>query len=926
MPVKTKYNSASHTNKYRVQSPMAPTSPARWLRPTAWLTIALQTFLPLSIAFAPVTASAIESDNPDTRLVSGAMSAGAILSSANTGQAAAGLARSAAMSEVNQSASRWLNQFGSAQIQLNMDENFRLDNSALDMLVPLYDNSAALLFTQWGLRNKEQRNTLNIGIGARSYHDAWMYGGSIFFDNDLTGKNRRVGIGTELWADYLKLSANGYWRITDWHQSRDFADYHERPANGFDLRAEAWLPSYPQFGGKIMYEHYFGEEVALFGKECRKKDPFALTAGLNYTPIPLLTLGAEHRLGKGSYSDSSIRLQLNYRLGEAWQRQVDPASVGSAHALAGSRYDLVARNNHVVLDYKKQERISLALPAQQSGKSGQTLRVQALVTPSHTLERIDWESAVLIAAGGSVSQVSPRDLLVTLPPYQAKGGGKDTYILSAIARDNKGNRSTQATTAIVVTGHGISGEHSRTGVAPDILTADGLATSEITLIIKDENNRSVSGLAGQITLPVVFTAAGGTNGQGATGKPVATTPVPVRLSDISEIAEGEYQATLTAGSLPGKVSIAPAIGTHDLDRLTITLGAAEIGNTAAVFKVNPDNIIADGVAVATLDYCVRDGQGNIIIDPAMVLAVTAAPMESITITPIVEHNGIYSASLTGTAAGEITVTPVVNGQPDPSLSATLRLNTVSAGESRGKFSAVPDVMQANGADSLMLSYTARDASGQIFKDPSRRLAFIATPADGITITPVEEHNGVYSASLTGTAAGEIIVTPVVDGAPDHSLDANITLRTGPVDEGRSIFTSNPESIMADGENAAALTFTARDTGGNIINDRAIKLEFATVWLDANPEELQIENRYTAFVITPVTEHSGVYRASLTGNRSGVVTVTPVVDGTALAGLSEKVTLRVGVAPRPPSLMVSQDTLAVNGSDQSLPPMMPRAIR
>ncbi|EPR3746023.1 inverse autotransporter beta domain-containing protein, partial [Escherichia coli] len=63
-------------------------------------------------------------------------------------------------------------------------------------------------------------------------------------------------------------------------------DYEARPANGWDLRAEGWLPAWPQLGGKLVYEQYYGDEVALFGKDERQNDPHAITAGLSYTPVP----------------------------------------------------------------------------------------------------------------------------------------------------------------------------------------------------------------------------------------------------------------------------------------------------------------------------------------------------------------------------------------------------------------------------------------------------------------------------------------------------------------------------------------------------------------------------------------------------------------------------------------------------------------
>lgn len=68
---------------------------------------------------------------------------------------------------------------------------------------------------------------------------------------------------------------------------------------GWDIRAEAWLPSYPQLGGKIVFEQYYGDEVALFGTDNLEKDPYAVTLGLNYQPVPLLTVGTDYKAGTG---------------------------------------------------------------------------------------------------------------------------------------------------------------------------------------------------------------------------------------------------------------------------------------------------------------------------------------------------------------------------------------------------------------------------------------------------------------------------------------------------------------------------------------------------------------------------------------------------------------------------------------------------
>lgn len=249
----------------------------------AWAQIILQVVLPL-FSFASVSAraddqprahadtlpssAAVSATAPDALPASATLSTVATSLSSSGAAGLTGSARTAAAGYAASSAQTWLNQFGTARIQLNVDENGNWDDSAFDFLAPLYDNKKSLLFTQLGLRAPDGRTTGNIGMGVRTfYREDWMFGANVFMDDDFTGKNRRIGIGAEAWTNNLKFSANTYMGTTTWHQSRDFADYNEKPADGYDIRAEGYLPAWPQLGGKLMYEQYYGENVALFDKD-----------------------------------------------------------------------------------------------------------------------------------------------------------------------------------------------------------------------------------------------------------------------------------------------------------------------------------------------------------------------------------------------------------------------------------------------------------------------------------------------------------------------------------------------------------------------------------------------------------------------------------------------------------------------------------
>lgn len=151
-----------------------------------------------------------------------------------------------------------------------------------------------------------------------------------------------------------------------------------------------------------MYEQYYGDEVGLFGKDKRQKDPHAITAEVNYTPVPLLTLSAGHKQGKSGENDTRFGLEVNYRIGEPLEKQLDTDSIRERRMLAGSRYDLVERNNNIVLEYRKSEVIRIALPERIEGKGGQTVSGACGQQSNSRSEKCAMGSAVLLAAGGKL--------------------------------------------------------------------------------------------------------------------------------------------------------------------------------------------------------------------------------------------------------------------------------------------------------------------------------------------------------------------------------------------------------------------------------------------------------------------------------------------------------------------------------------------
>ncbi|MGI3449798.1 intimin-like inverse autotransporter SinH [Citrobacter arsenatis] len=254
-----------------------------------------------------------------------------------------------------------LSPYGKLRTNLSVTAEGNFDGSSLDYFVPLYDNQERLFFTQLSMQRKEDRTIGNIGVGIRQNVGDWLLGGNTFYDYDFTRGHRRLGLGAEAWTDYLKFSGNYYHPLSDWKDSPDFDFYEERPARGWDIRAETWLPFYPQLGGKLVYEQYYGDQVALFGTDNLEKNPHAVTLGVNYTPVPMLTVGTDYKAGTGDNNDLSVNATLTYQFGTPLAAQLDPENVKTQRSLMGSRHDFVERNNFIVLEYREKDPLDVTL-------------------------------------------------------------------------------------------------------------------------------------------------------------------------------------------------------------------------------------------------------------------------------------------------------------------------------------------------------------------------------------------------------------------------------------------------------------------------------------------------------------------------------------------------------------------------------------
>ncbi|CQJ00162.1 inverse autotransporter beta-barrel domain-containing protein [Yersinia massiliensis] len=727
-----------------------------------------------------------------------------IMGNENSSRAAESAVSGVASGLASQAAADWLGQYGNARVQINSNG---IGNA--DVLIPLTETQNNLLFGQLGVRYNGERTTNNIGLGARTFTDNWMFGVNTFYDYDLTGKNSRLGVGGEAWTDNLKFSANGYFRLTDWHQSvlADMEDYDERPANGFDVRAEAYLPSHPQLGGRLMYEKYFGKGVALNSGSTSPSDlgdsPSAFTVGVNYTPIPLFTIDMAHKKGQNTNNELQLGLNFNYRFGVPWVDQINRNAVGLMRSLMGSRYDIVDRNYNIVMQYQKQDLIRLTLPETLSAYAISNLQLTGNINSKYGAERVEWSAPALIAAGGALVPLTLESASVTFPPYQQVATA-NSYQVSAVAYDVRGNRSNTATTTLVVQESPQQISLALNG-GSHIAIADGTTLVSYIATVVDTSGPVASPLAG---MNIAFNST------------VGDVTIPNAVTDNQGKANIAIKSSL-AGS--GHIRGVLDNGNRAQSPLTFIAdsGTAEIANGNLTVTVN--NAIANGLDRNAVQVLVTDANGNPVPDEIVNFSVDSGSLANASASTAVD--GIARMELTNLVAGTSVVTATVNGS-SASENTTFRPDLTTAEIADADFT-VGSGAVANNIATNAVSATVKDAGGNVV--PNADVTFTVT--GGATFVGTTQNTKVASTDNSGVATAALISRVTGDHAVTATVGTNTTTAKNSnfvADETTAIIAGADFTVdsgaVANNIATNAISATVKDGNGNLVPNVSVTFE------------------------------------------------------------------------------------------------------
>lgn len=787
------------------------------------------------------------SDNLEQQIASTSQQIGSLLAEDMNSEQAANMARGWASSQASGAMTDWLSRFGTARITLGVDEDFSLKNSQFDFLHPWYKTPDNLFFSQHTLHRTDERTQINNGLGWRHFTPTWMSGINFFFDHDLSRYHSRAGIGAEYWRDYLKLSSNGYLRLTNWRSAPELDnDYEARPANGWDVRAESWLPAWPHLGGKLVYEQYYGDEVALFDKDDRQSNPHAITAGLNYTPFPLMTFSAEQCQGKQGENDTRFAVDFTWQPGSAMQKQLDPNEVAARRSLAGSRYDLVDRNNNIVLEYRKKELVRLTLTDPVTGKSGEVKSLVSSLQTKYALKGYNVEATALEAAGGKVVTTG-KDILVTLPAYRFTSTPEtdNTWPIEVTAEDVKGNLSNREQSMVVVQAPTLSQKDSSVSLSTQTLNADSHSTATLTFIAHDAAGNPVVGL-------VLSTRHEGVQ--------------DITLSDWKDNGDGSYTQILTTGAMSGTLTLMPQLNGVDAAKAPAVVNIISVSSsrTHSSIKIDKDRYLSGNPIEVTVEL--RDENDKPVKEQKQQLnnAVSIDNVKPGVTTDWKETaDGVYKATYTAYTKGSgLTAKLLMQNWNEDLHTAGFIIDANPQSAKIATLSASNNGVLANENAANTVSVNVADEGSNPINDHTVTFAVLSGSATSFNNqnTAKTDVNGLATFDLKSSKQEDNTVEVTLENGVKQTL---IVSFVGDSSTAQVDLQKSKNEVVADGNDSVTMTATVRDAKGNLLND-------VMVTFNVNSAEAKLSQ-------TEVNSHDGIATATLTSLKNGDYRVTASVS-------------------------------------------------
>ncbi|WP_282813783.1 beta strand repeat-containing protein, partial [Hafnia alvei] len=434
----------------------------------------------------------------------------------------------------------------------------------------------------------------------------------------------------------------------------------------------------------------------------------------------------------------------------------------------------------------------------------------------------------------------------------------------------------------------IAADKSTLVASPNNITANGQASSTLTLTLVDANNNPISGAANSLRASIAGldnVSVSNFAEQGSTG---------VYVASLTGTRAGI--ATVTALSGSKKASIQTPKVTLSADKTT-----AQITDNNLV--IAPDGAAADGKATNGVKATVTDKQGN----PVSGMTVTFSVNNGATLTTVngvSDANGVATATVISTKVGRYTVTASVNGQAT-TKETTFVADVATAHVSKVTLVGNTNSLPANGQSRFSYIVTVVDNQGNTVSGVK-----VIPKADktGVTATAtnVTDTHGQTTVTLASgtTAVADITVSAQVGTTTSQSADKTVSFIADATTAQVTAVTLVGSDIkkVADGKNTFTYTVTVKDSNGNPVSGATVSPKADKAGATAT--------------INGVTDASGQTTITLTSSTTAVanITVSAQVGTTASKSADKTVSFIADSASAQVSAVMLTDSVVSKVAD------------
>lgn len=559
-----------------------------------------------------------------------------------------------------------------------------------------------------------------------------------------------------------------------------------------------------------------------------------------------MTFSAEQRQGKQGENDTRFAVDFTWRPGSAMQKQLDPNEVAARRSLAGSRFDLVDRNNNIVLEYRKKELVRLTLTDPVTGKSGEVKSLVSSLQTKYALKGYNVEATALEAAGGKVVTTG-KDILVTLPAYRFTSTPEtdNTWPIEVTAEDVKGNFSNREQSMVVVQAPMLSQKDSSVSLSTQTLSADSHSTATLTFIAHDAAGNPVIGL-------VLSTRHEGVQ--------------DITLSDWKDNGDGSYTQILTTGAMSGTLTLMPQLNGVDAAKAPAVVNIISVSSsrTHSSIKIDKDRYLSGNPIEVTVEL--RDENDKPVKEQKQQLN-NAVSIDNVKLGVTTDWketaDGVYKATYTAYTKGSgLTAKLLMQNWNEDLHTAGFIIDANPQSAKIATLSASNNGVLANENAANTVSVNVADEGSNPINDHTVTFAVLSGSATSFNNqnTAKTDVNGLATFDLKSSKQEDNTVEVTLENGVKQTL---IISFVGDSSTAQVDLQKSKNEVVADGNDSATMTATVRDAKGNLLND-------VMVTFNVNSAEAKLSQ-------TEVNSHDGIATAMLTSLKNGDYRVTASVS-------------------------------------------------